>query len=123
MKKLVLMGMSLLFMVGISFGQEQSVQEKAQEKVATLTEKLSLTEDQQAAVHEAVLELITAKEALKADTTLSEDVKAEQIKSFHQTADAKIVEVLTEEQKPLYEQIVQERNQKKESEPTPPTIK
>lgn len=113
MKKLILTGLSFLFAITLTFAQQGTAEEKATEVVTTLTEKLTLTEEQQASVYNIVLEQKTAKYALKADTTLSEDVIKEQISTLTSTADAKISELLTEEQKPEFVKYIEERNAKK----------
>lgn len=113
MKKLILTGLSFLFAITLTFAQQGTPEEKATETVTKLTEKLALTEEQQASVYNIVLEQTTAKYALKADTTLSEDVVTEQISTLTSTADAKIIELLTEEQKPEFGKYIEERNAKK----------
>ena len=54
-------------------------------------------------------ELLKAEQALLADNTASKEAKAEQIAKLQAQTDAKIIEVLTDEQKPLFEKIVAER--------------
>ncbi|MBE8721447.1 hypothetical protein [Sphingobacterium pedocola] len=119
MKKLILTGLSFLFAITLTFAQQGTAEEKAKETVTTLTEKLTLTEEQQASVYNIVLEKATAKYALKADTTLSEDAVKEQISTLTSTADAKITELLTDEQKAEFAKYVEERNAKKEEQPSP----
>ncbi|WP_437922203.1 hypothetical protein [Sphingobacterium sp. LRF_L2] len=113
MKKLILTGLSLLFALTLTFAQEGTPETKAKEKVEKLSEKLTLTPEQQTAVYDIVLEHTKAKWALKADTTISPDVAKQQVDALTSTADAKIVEKLTEEQKPIYIQWIEERNAKK----------
>lgn len=114
MKKMILMGISLLVMVGVSFGQENKAEDGAREKVADLTQKLNLDESQQAALYPVVLDFKNASMALKNDASLTEDTRKEQLQSLKSTMDEKVRAELTEEQKPLYEQIVSDRQQKKE---------
>lgn len=113
MKKLILTGLSLLFAITLTFAQQGTPEEKTTEIVTKLTEKLILSEEQQASVYNIVLELTTTKYALKADTTLSEDVVKKQISILTATADEKITELLTDEQKPEFAKYIEERNAKK----------
>ncbi|MFD1768846.1 hypothetical protein [Sphingobacterium suaedae] len=114
MKKLILTGLSFLFALSLTFAQQGTPEEKAKETVATLTEKLTLTDAQQTAIYDIVLEHKKAKWALKSDTTITPDAAKEQAASLKATADAKIAEQLTEEQKPVYTKWVEERDAKKE---------
>src|SRR5690606_21193929 len=114
MKKLILTGLSLLFALTLTFAQEGTPEQKAKTTEETLKERLSLTDAQQTAIYDIVLEHKKAKWALKSDTTITPDVAKEQAKSLKATADAKIAEQLTEEQKPLFTKWVEERDAKKE---------
>lgn len=114
MKKLILTGLSLLFALTLTFAQEGTPEDKAKAKVEKITEKVTLTPEQQTAVYDIVLEHTKAKWALKADTTIAEDVAKQQAEALAASADAKIVETLTEEQKPLYAKYVEERKAKKD---------
>ncbi|MBE8712946.1 hypothetical protein [Sphingobacterium hungaricum] len=113
MKKLILTGLSFLFAITLTFAQQANPEQKAVEAVAELTQKLTLTETQQQAIYPIILEQTKAKHALKEDKTLSPDVLKEQLNTIWATTDAKIVEQLTDEQKPIYAEIVKERQAKK----------
>ncbi|KAF5276161.1 hypothetical protein FQR65_LT16432 [Abscondita terminalis] len=65
--------------------------------------------EQQPTVYNSTLEYAKAEQALLADNTASKEAKAEQIAKLQAQTDAKIVDVLTDEQKPLFEKIVAER--------------
>lgn len=113
MKKLILTGLSFLFAITLTFAQQANPEQKAQEAVTELTQKLTLTEAQQQTIYPIILDQVKAKHALKEDKTLSPDVLKEQLHTIWNTTDAKIVEQLTEEQKPIYAEIVKERQAKK----------
>ena len=113
MKKLILTGLSLIFAITLTFAQEAKVEQKAQETVVILTEKLTLTDDQQAAVYPIVLEVKTAKLALKADTALSAEQLQKELVKISSAADMKIAAQLTEEQKVAFTKYVEERNAEK----------
>lgn len=109
MKKIILTGLSFLFAVTMLFAQEINPENKAKETVTELTEKLTLTEDQQTAVYNIVLEKVNAKIAVKADTTLSAEVVKEQIQALKATANGKINDLLTDEQKTLFIKYLEEK--------------
>lgn len=114
MKKLILTGLSFLFAITMLFAQEINPENKAKETVTELTEKLTLTQDQQTSIYDIVLEKVKAKVALKADTTLTEDAVKQQIEALSTTANDKINELLSEEQKPLFAKYLEEKQAKKE---------
>lgn len=109
MKKIILTGLSFLFAVTMLFAQEINPENKAKETVTELTEKLTLTEDQQTAVYNIVLEKVNAKIAVKSDTTLSAEVVKEQIQALKATANGKINDLLTDEQKTLFIKYLEEK--------------
>lgn len=109
MKKAVLMGISILFMFGIAFGQEKSAEQKVQDKVTMLSEKLQLNEEQQTSVRTILIDTHQAKVALKADESLSEESRNGQIKALHQSAQTKILEVLNEDQKVIYQEMINKK--------------
>ncbi|EFK60012.1 hypothetical protein [Sphingobacterium spiritivorum] len=112
MKKLVLTGIGFFLALGLTFAQAQQTQspeDNAKQVVTVLTQQLTLTEEQQPTVYNATLEYAKAEQALLADNTASKEAKAEQIAKLQAQTDAKIIEVLTDEQKPLFEKIVAER--------------
>lgn len=108
MKKLFLTGIGLLLAFTIAFAQ-RNPEEVARQEVSVLTEKLALTEDQQKPIFLIVLEGTKAKEALKADATLSPQVLAESLSKLQATTDAQVAEKLTDEQKTLFEKFTSER--------------
>ncbi len=116
MKQIILTGISLLFAITLTFAQSNP-EEAAKQEVAVLTEKLSLTEDQQTTVLQIVWEGAKAKAAVKEDATLSPEVLAESLNKIQATTDAQVAEKLSDEQKPVFEKLVSERP--KETVPTP----
>lgn len=114
MKKLILTGLSFLFAITMLFAQEINPENKAKETVTELTEKLTLTDDQQTAIYDVVLEKVKAKVAIKSDTTLTEDAVKQQIEALNTTANSKINELLTEDQKPLFVKYLEEKAARKE---------
>ena len=116
MKKLILTGLSFLFAITLTFAQDIKPETKAKQKVDELTQVLTLNEDQQSAVFTIILEKITASEAIKADTTLAADVAKQQLDAAKASANQKLSEQLTEEQKVAYAKYLEEKQGKKEDE-------
>ncbi|WP_133639912.1 hypothetical protein [Sphingobacterium paludis] len=118
MKKLMLTGISLLFAVTLTMAQGNP-EELAKQEVALLTEKLTLTEDQQTRVLQIVWEGAKAKEIAKEDATLSPEVLAESLHKIQASADAQVEEQLSDAQKPLYKKLASERPKEKAAKPVP----
>src|SRR5690606_7947413 len=97
---------SLLFALTLTFAQDKSPEDKAKEKVAKLTEKLTLTDEQQTSIYDIVLEHAKAKQNLKADGTQSAEAKTQAKNRLQETADAQIKDQLSDEQKSQYDQII-----------------
>lgn len=102
MKKIILTGVGLLFAATMTFAQQSDAETKTKEKVAVLTEKLTLNEEQQAAIYPIIFEKHQAKLALKADTTLSQDEIKQRMEQKGADAHTKILDLLTDEQKAIY---------------------
>src|SRR5690606_5340442 len=114
MKKLILTGLSFLFAITMLFAQEINPETKAKETVTELTEKLTLTEDQQTAVYTIAIEKFTAKVAINSDTTLTAEAKKQQIDAISTAANGKINEQLTDDQKVIFAKYLEEKAGKKE---------
>ncbi len=109
MKKLFLTGISLLFAATLTFAQAVNPEDKAKQETVALTEKLTLTEDQQKTVFDFVLEGEQTKAAVKADATLSPEIIAETLNKVQEHTDAQVAEKLSDEQKEIFAKIVAER--------------
>lgn len=118
MKKLFLTGISLLFALTLAFAQGADSESKAKEKVATLTEQLTLTAEQQTSIYDIVLEHLKAKQ--KIDATQSPDAQAEAKTKLQEATDTQIKEKLTDEQKTLFDKIISERPAAEKPAPTAP---
>lgn len=111
MKKLILTGISLLVAVTMSFAQQVKPEEKAKQETVVLTEKLTLSEEQQQTVYDLVLQGEVSKAALRADETLSPEILVESLTKVQANTDQQVSEKLTDEQKEIYAKIVSERPQ------------
>jgi len=122
MKKLFLAVSAVLFSLTLTFAQDINPEEKAKATVTEWTTQLKLTEEQQVQVYNIVLEHKKAKLAIKADTAQTEETKKQQIQALTADLDTKVVELLTEEQKPLYLKIVEQRETKKKEPEAEPAV-
>lgn len=104
MKKLIMTGVGLLFAATMTFAQQSDAETKTKAKVAVLTEKLTLNEEQQAAIYPIIFEKHQAKVTLKADTTLSQEEIKQRLEQSGADAHSKILDLLNEEQKAIYHQ-------------------
>src|SRR5690606_18088183 len=120
MKKLFLTGISLLFAVTLTFAQDANPEDKAKEKVTKLTEKLTLTDEQQTSIYDIGFEHAQAKPSLKADASQSQEALAEANTRLQETTDAQIKEKLSDAQKTLFDRIIAERPHKETPAPPPP---
>jgi len=68
------------------------------EKLQAAVESLNLTDDQKAKVKDIFADAKTKRQAVLADTSLSEDQKKAKMKELHEATMAKMNEVLTPEQ-------------------------
>jgi protein CpxP len=116
MRKLILTGLSFLFAITLTFAQDINPETKAKQKVDELTQVLTLNEDQQASIFTIVLEKVSAKHAIKADTTLAADVAKQQIEAAQATAHQKISELLNDDQKVVFAKYTEDQKGKKEKE-------
>lgn len=116
MRKLILTGLSFLFAITLTFAQDINPETKAKQKVDELTQVLTLNEDQQASIFTIVLEKVSAKHAIKADTTLAADVAKQQIEAAQATAHQKISELLNDDQKVVFAKYIEDQKGKKEKE-------
>lgn len=113
MRQLILTGLSFLFAITVLFAQEITPENKAKETVTVLTKKLTLTNDQQTAIYNIVLEKISTKVSIKSDTTLSPETVAQQIEALNTASNTKINELLTDEQKPIFAKYIEEKATKR----------
>ncbi len=109
MKRLILTGLGFLFAITLTFAQEVDAEQKAKETVATLTEKLTLNDEQQASIYPIILETSKTKLALKADTSLSAEDLQQRISTLKVETQSKVSEQLTDEQKDLYAKYKEEK--------------
>lgn len=112
MKKLILGAVALLFAVQVSLAQNEA-EAKAQEKTREWAEKLALTPEQQGSINSILVENMNAKKALKDDTSMDEATKSTRKAELETNLDARVHEVLNDEQKVQYTQYKAEKRREK----------
>jgi Spy/CpxP family protein refolding chaperone len=79
------------------------------DQVKELTEKLSLTDDQQGKIKTILEDTRDQMQKIRADDSLSQEDKMAKGRGLRETANGKIRELLTDDQKKKFDQLEQER--------------
>jgi Spy/CpxP family protein refolding chaperone len=82
------------------------------DQVKELTEKLSLTDDQQGKIKTILEDTRDQMQKIRADDSLSQEDKMAKGRALRETANGKIRELLTDEQKKKFDQLEQERRER-----------
>jgi Spy/CpxP family protein refolding chaperone len=118
-----------LFLLGVmAFAQQQNPSTQPQhampsvdEQLQKLTDKLSLTADQQAKVKSVLENAHQQAQTVKNDNTLSQDDRRTKMSSLHESAHAKIRNILNDDQKKKFDDWQQEmRNRTRQGGEPPP---
>lgn len=80
----------------------------AEDQVKNLTEKLSLTDDQQAKVKTIVEDAHSQMQKLRQDDSISREDKMAKMQSLHETASGKIRDILTADQQKKFDDMQKE---------------
>jgi hypothetical protein len=96
-----------------AFGQEEAKtpEKRAEVRINKLDEQVDLTDKQKEKLQALSVDFITSQQKIKADETITDEVKKSQIKELRQKHKEAVKEILTEEQIAKLEEI---RKQKKE---------
>ena len=102
-----------LFLCGLSAyalqgGQGRGPMSPA-DQVKDLTEKLSLTEDQQGKIKTILEDTRDQMQKLRADESMSQEDKRTKAQALREAANGKIRDLLTDDQKKKFDQMEQER--------------
>lgn len=112
MKKVILTGLSLLFAATLTFAQEKNPETKAKEVTTELTQKLSLSEEQQASIYTLVLDKAKLKHSIAADDQIPQEEKNKKIEEAKATFKTKVVALLTEDQIEAFTKYLEEKESK-----------
>jgi hypothetical protein len=92
----------------------------ADEQVARMTKRYSLTSDQQAQIKPILANQQQQVQTLRQDTTLSREDKMAKIKSIHEDSSSKIQALLNDSQKQKFAQDQQRRQERMQEQSTAP---
>jgi hypothetical protein len=93
-----------------SQGQSSSGQSNIDTQVQILTEQLNLTNDQQGKVRSILSDQHEQAMTLVKDATMSREDKLSKLHSLRETTISKVRDVLTNDQKPKFDQMVQQQS-------------
>lgn len=80
----------------------------ADQHLKMLTEKLTLSADQQSKIRPIIQRMLDARQKVMQDNSLSDDARQEELKAVHDKADKKARKFLNEDQKNKLDQLEQE---------------
>ena len=99
-------------------GQARHAMPSVDDQLKNLTDKLSLTADQQAKIKPILQDTQTQAQAVMKDSSLSQDDRRAKMRSLHESSSAKIRDVLNDDQKKKFDDWQQEmRRQHQAGEP------
>ena len=99
-------------------GQARHAMPSVDDQLKNLTDKLSLTADQQAKIKPVLEDTNTQAQAVMKDNSLSQDDRRAKMRSLHESSTAKIRDVLNDDQKKKFDDWQQEmRRQHQAGEP------
>ena len=101
-------------------GQRGGMNTQAQ--LDRMTTALSLTADQQTSIKAILDQNMKDNMALRADTSLSDDDRMAKMQAMRKAQGEKIKAVLTDDQKPKYDEMMAAQRQRQPPPPPPPTL-
>jgi Spy/CpxP family protein refolding chaperone len=99
--------------------QRPNREQMQERQIEHLTKHLNLTADQATQIRAVYKDTDTQMESLHQDTSTPREQKWEKMKSIHETAQTKIRALLTEEQKPKFDEMVARQREHMEHEGRP----
>jgi len=109
MKKLILTGIGFCLALSLTFAQQGTPEETATKATTELVQKLNLNDEQKTAVSTILLDQAKAEQAIAKDSSSSTEVKSEALSKLQTEVDTKVSQILTEDQKSLYQKIIATR--------------
>ncbi|MDR0261718.1 MAG: hypothetical protein LBJ04_00690 [Sphingobacterium sp.] len=109
MKKLILTGVGLCLALSLTFAQQVTPEETAAKATTELVQKLNLNDEQKTAVSTILLDQAKAEQTIVKDSASSTQAKSEALNKLQNEADTKVNQLLTEDQKSLYQKMIAER--------------
>ncbi|MDM1296060.1 hypothetical protein HX021_17360 [Sphingobacterium sp. N143] len=112
MKKLILTTIGYCLVLNLTFAQQATPEEIAIKATTELVQKLNLNDDQKAAVSSILLDQAKAEEEVLNDSSSSSEAKTESLNKLQTEIDGKVSQLLTEDQKSIYQKLIAERPSK-----------
>ena len=109
MKKLFLAGIGFFLAMSLTFAQQTTPEENATKVVTELVTKLTLNDEQKTAVSTILLDQAKAEHTIVKDSASSAQAKSESLNKLQNEVDTKVNQLLTEDQKSLYQKMIAER--------------
>ncbi|WP_286844820.1 MULTISPECIES: hypothetical protein [Sphingobacterium] len=109
MKKLILTGIGFFLALSLTFAQQGTPEETAAKATTELVQKLNLNDEQKTAVSTILLDQAKTEQTITKDSSSSAEVKNEALNKLQSEVDTKVSQLLTEDQKALYQKIIAER--------------
>jgi len=109
MKKLILTGMGLCLALSLTFAQQATPEETAAKATTELVQKLNLNDEQKTAISSILLDQAKAEETILKDSTSTTAAKVEILNKLQTEVDGKVSQLLTEDQKTIYQKVIAER--------------
>ena len=91
-------------------GEQRHEQSAADAHLRALSEKLDLSADQQLKIRPILQQMLSAREKLMQDSSLSSEARQQKQKTLHDKADKQVRKFLSEEQKRKLDQLEQEQH-------------
>ena len=121
MKKLILTGIGLCLALSLTFAQQATPEETAAKATTELVQKLNLNDEQKTAVSSILLDQAKAEEMILKDSSSTAAAKGETLNKLQTEVDSKVSQLLTEDQKTIYQKVIAERPAKAVPTPTEPS--
>ena len=109
MKKLILTGIGFCLAFSLTFAQQGTPEEVAAKATTELVQKLNLNDEQKTAVSTILLDQAKAEQTIVKDSGSSAQAKSEALNKLQTEVDTKVSQLLTEDQKSLYQKVITER--------------
>lgn len=109
MKKLILTGMGLCLALSLTFAQQVTPEETAAKATTELVQKLNLNDEQKTAISSILLDQAKAEETILKDSASTTAAKGETLNKLQTEVDGKVSQLLTEDQKTIYQKVIAER--------------
>lgn len=112
MKKIILTGIGFCLALSLTFAQQILPEQIAANATTELVQKLNLSDEQKIAVSSILLDQTQTEASVLKDSTSTVVVKSQILNKLQTEVDNKIIQVLKEDQKVIYQEIIAQRPEK-----------